>query len=427
MTSPDDLTVGQELELDLGAPGHGGVTVARYEGRVVFVRFGAPGERVLVRLTEVRKGSFCRGDVVAVRRRSPDRVTAPCLHYGPAACGGCDLMHLSGPAQRSWKADVVAEQLRRLAGLELPVTVQALPGDGFGWRTRVRWAIDPGNAEVAPHIGPRTSKSHAVIPISAAEPCLIASPGLSEAAAALPAADLVPADHRRARSSHRPTRPQHRSGPRAEDRPEVSLVRDPDGGEPIAVLPGVVSPDLVETVGSHRFQVAADGFWQVHPAAGPTLEAAVRRRAESRLSAGDTAWDLYGGVGLFTATLADLVGPQGSVVSVEGDRRASAAARENVGDRATVICGDVAETLAMLSGPVDLVVLDPPRSGAGRAVCDAIAAAGPSTVVYVACDPAALGRDTRTLLDHGYELSDLEAFDCFPQTHHVECVATFTR
>jgi tRNA/tmRNA/rRNA uracil-C5-methylase (TrmA/RlmC/RlmD family) len=136
---------------------------------------------------------------------------------------------------------------------------------------------------------------------------------------------------------------------------------------------------------------------------------------------------LYAGVGLFSAVLAGSVGEQGAVVAVESHRRAVAHGRENLGDLAQVRW--VAERVErfvrrrIAQGRLDLVVLDPPRSGAGRVVVSATARQRPRAIAYVACDPASLARDVATLSHAGYELGSLRAFDIFPMTHHVECVA----
>jgi tRNA/tmRNA/rRNA uracil-C5-methylase (TrmA/RlmC/RlmD family) len=145
--------------------------------------------------------------------------------------------------------------------------------------------------------------------------------------------------------------------------------------------------------------------------------------------AGAAAEDLYGGVGLFAEVLARLVGAEGQVVTVEGDRSASALAGENLAQHGGVRA-ECRSVLDWLRGPgvdhaPEVVVLDPPRSGAGPVVCRALADRAPRVVVYVACDPAALARDTAALQESGYRLAGLRAFDCFPQTHHVECVASF--
>jgi tRNA/tmRNA/rRNA uracil-C5-methylase (TrmA/RlmC/RlmD family) len=198
-----------------------------------------------------------------------------------------------------------------------------------------------------------------------------------------------------------------------------------DGTEHITRV-GESAPDLVtETVHGRRFAVSADGFWQAHPAAAETYVDAVLGYLPP--VTGGSAWDLYGGVGVFAAFLADAVGPTGSVTSVEMDPTAAELARRNLADLPQVRHrpGMVEKVLRTLPGRVDVVVLDPPRTGAGRTVCVGIADRSPAAIVYVACDPAALARDTATLRAHGYRLDALRCFDSYPQTHHVECVARF--
>lgn len=410
-----ELAVGDEVELEIGPVAHGGVCVARAGGtggRVVFVRYALPGERARVRITEAKPGSFCRGEAVDVLRADPRRVAAPCAHFGPGGCGGCDWQHASAELQRELKATVVAEQLRRLAGLDIPVVVESLPGGGLGWRTRVRWGVDrtAGLDEYDAVLGPRRYRSHEVVTISEDSPCLIAADGLSEAGAA-------------------------RVPPQRAD--EVVLVRR-TGRRPVAAFlaggrpvgPGDSPEDPVEVSESARgreFRVGATGFWQAHEHAAEVLSGAVADALRDTPLAGSSAWDLYGGVGLFAAVLAEQVGKGGSVISVESDRAASRLASENLADlpQARAVPARVDRFLQGAAESVDAVVLDPPRSGAGRDVCRAIAGRAPRIVVYVACDPAALARDTAALGAAGYGLSSLRAFDAFPQTHHVECVAVF--
>ena len=430
--APDDLQTGDVVEVAVGAVAHGGSCVARYQGRVIFVRLALPGELVRVRLTEVRPGSFCRGEAVAVLRADAERVEAPCVHFHPGGCGGCDFQHASGARQRLLKAAVVAEQLHRLAGVELPVEVEELPGGGFHWRTRVRWALDPDG-----RIGPRAARSHRVEGVNPAAPCLIAVPGLTE----LAATTEVPAGVRRPRDIPQPRdRPQRRAGPQRgqpgrgrsgrPDLPEVVLTAAGDGSV-LALWPDQPArapvPVVTERAVGRSFSVAADGFWQVHPAAADTLAVAVAQALTGPDLAGGSGWDLYGGVGLFAQVLALAVGPAGTVVTVEGDRTASALAAQNMAGspNVSVLLGSVEKVIDELPATVDAVVLDPPRSGAGPALCEKIASRRPAVLVYVACDPAALGRDTAALMAAGYRLEDLRAFDCFPQTHHVECVARF--
>ena len=412
-------TVGDLVELEIGPVAHGGHCVARMDGRVVFVRRALPGERVVARLTEVRPGSYCRGVAVEVVAADPGRVKAPCRHF-ERGCGGCDFQHAAPDLQRRLKATVVAEQLHRLAGLDVEVEVAALAGDGFGWRTRVRWGMTDGR------VGPRKARSETVVGLSAEQPCLIATPGLTELALTVPLPARRPARRPQARS-------RDRRGPRIR-LPEVVAVA-PAHGEPVVLVSGAAKvdagagpvPTVAERALDRDFAVAADGFWQAHPAAADTLAGAVAALLEPAAMSGGSGWDLYGGVGLFAEVLAGVLGPQGSVVSVEGDRRAAELARENLAGapQVQVRHDSVEAALDELPDRVDLIVLDPPRAGAGPAVCRALAARQPGLIVYVACDPAALARDTRVLLDAGYRLNSLSAFDCFPQTQHVECVAGF--
>ena len=436
-----DLVVGDLVDLDIGPPAHGGSCVARYLGRVVFVRLALPGEHVRVRITDARPGGFCRGDAVDVLRADPDRVVPPCSHFGP--CGGCDLQHATGERQRSWKAAVVEEQLRRLGGVTMSVVVEPLDDRtdradltaGFGWRTRVRWALDDDG-----RIGPRAARSHQVIPVTPDEPCLIAAPGLSELASGLQPPDgirrSVARHELRGRAADRRRKGRdRRAGHHGAGFPEVVLAVD-STGRPAVTWDGEQPGVLDERAVGRDFGVAGDGFWQVHPAAAEALAAAVDDAVADRLPAGGAAWDLYGGVGLFAAVLADRVGSAGSVLTVEGDQAASSLAAANLADlpQVTAVADRVEAALArppdalpQVHRPVDAVVLDPPRSGAGRELCTAIAGREPAVIVYVACDPAALGRDTAALAAAGYRLESLRAFDAFPQTHHVECVAVFLR
>ncbi|HET6699565.1 MAG TPA: TRAM domain-containing protein [Nocardioidaceae bacterium] len=398
--------VGQEYQVEVGPVAHGGHLVARYEGRVLFVRHALPGERVTVRVTEGQERSrFLRADAVRVHEASPDRVEPPCPYAGPGRCGGCDFQHVAVPAQRELKAAVVREQLQRLAGLDLPVTVEAVPavpgqGDGLGWRTRVQYAVDPDDGRP----GLRRHRSHEVV---AVDRCRIAHP------------DLPPVTDR--------TWP---------DAAYVEAIVS-STGERLRLVQAVGSrsieaegPEVLhESAAGRDWQVSGSGFWQVHPVAADTLADAVAQCAQARH--GERALDLYSGVGLFSAGLAREVGLDGEVVSVESDAVAVADAAVNLAGlpQVTLLRDRVDRALSRgrCGDRADVVVLDPPRTGARAAVVRAIAALAPRVVVYVACDPAALARDVAGFAELGYNLDGLRAFDLFPMTHHVECVAVLTR
>jgi tRNA/tmRNA/rRNA uracil-C5-methylase (TrmA/RlmC/RlmD family) len=387
------------LILDVGPVAHGGHCVARHEGRVVFVRHALPGERVEAVVTDERAG-FLRADAVRVLTASPDRVEPPCPYARPDACGGCDFQHAAPAAQRALKAAVVAEQLRRLAGLTVDVTVAELPGGQLGWRSRVQYAVDADG-----RLGFHKHRSHDVVPVRR---CPIAAPAIQE----------LPLTERRW------------SAPAVEavasSGGDLTVFTSRRRGGALEFLDG---PRRVrERAAGRQWRIAADGFWQVHPAAAETLAATVVELLEPR--PGERAWDLYGGAGLFAGALAPRLGPTGRVTVVESDARGAAAARENLADlpQVRVVRADTARALADPRWRrVDLVVVDPPRSGIGAAVARAIADRRPRAVAYVACDPAAFARDVKTFGEAGYELSALRAFDAFPMTHHVEVVGLLAR
>ncbi len=393
--------VGKRYVVETGPVAHGGHVVARHEGVVVFVRHALPGEQVVAEVTEGEQGArFLRADAVEVLEASADRVTPPCPWAGPGRCGGCDFQHVALPAQRGLKAAVVREQLQRLAGLDVAVTVEPVPGDdqGLSWRSRVQYAVDHRG-----HAGLRKHRSHDVVEI---DRCRIAHPDLPAVTdQQWPDATSVEALV---------------SG--AGERLRLVTTRD---GSLFADGPQVLHEQAV----GRDWQVTGSGFWQVHPGAAQALVDAVLDGVRPR--AGERAVDLYAGVGLFSAALAERVGRTGHVVAVESDRVAVADAAANLADLPQVeVLADRVDRALRRGSPgdgADVVVLDPPRVGAKRAVVEGVVALAPRAVAYVACDPAALARDVATFASHGYRLTSLRAFDLFPMTHHVECVALLVK
>jgi tRNA/tmRNA/rRNA uracil-C5-methylase (TrmA/RlmC/RlmD family) len=383
--------VGERFEAEVGPVAHGGHCVARLpepESRVVFVRHALPGERVLVEITEGTDGDrFWRGDAVSVLTASADRVTAPCPVAGPGLCGGCDFQHVAVPAQRDLKAAVVREQLVRLgrldaasdlvAGLRVEaVPVGGRPDDGLRWRTRQRYAVLPDGRPAM-----RAHRSHELVPV---DDCLIAAEG------ARPHPGVEPGHH----GEWSPGQTEALTSTR-----EVTVAS-----------------------ATHPFSVAADGFWQVHPEAPRVLVETVLDLLDP--APGERALDLYAGVGLFARFVGEATGAR--VVAVEADRAACQHARGNLSalESAVVECGPTERVLRSgFDEPFDLVVLDPPREGAKRAVVEQVVERRPRAVAYVACDPAALGRDVAIFAEHGYALTAIRAFDLFPMTSHLECVA----
>lgn len=414
MTEPQDWT-GRRLKLEVEAVAHGGHCVARSDGRVVFVRHALPGELVVAEVTEDRGKSFCRADVVEVLRADPQRVEPPCPLAAPGQCGGCDWQHAAPELQRELKATVVAEQLHRLAGIERTVVVEPLEPESLGWRSRVRLAVGrDGRA------GLRAHRSHRVIPLEG-NGCPISVDGMLDGVLDRrwrPGAELeVTADG--AGRTHERLVEQVRGRERGRQLSRRTWARG--GGREYG------SGEAHEHAAGRDWRLQAHSFWQAHPAAATTYAQVVGEYAQA--TPGSQAWDLYAGVGLFAAVLAAQVGEQGGVLAVESSRAAVADGERNLADLPQVrwLAQRVDRMLAAPQQQPEVVVLDPPRKGAGRPVVQAIAEAGPQRVVYVACDPAALARDVATFAEAGYRLTELRAFDAFPMTHHVECVALLER
>lgn len=429
-TSPS--LVGEEYEVEVGPVAHGGHCIARTdEGRVLFVRHTLPGEKVVARVTEGDEGSrFLRADAVTIIEPSKDRVEAPCPFSGPGRCGGCDWQHAKPGAQRRFKGEVVAEQLQRLAGLTpeeagwdgtvMPAEGDKLPaGQVPQWRTRVQYAIDE-----AGHVGLRRHRSHEVEPI---EHCMIAAEGVSELGIeerlweGMETVEAIAASGSGDRQVILTPRPGARLPLVELDKP-VSVLRvdEKDGG-----VHRVHGRAFVrERADDRTHRVGNGGFWQVHPQAADTLMRAVMQGLLPRK--GDMALDLYCGVGLFAGALADRVGDKGAVLGIETGKRAVEDARHNLQqfDRVRIEHGKVDAVLPRTGiDSVDLIVLDPPRAGAGKQTVRHLASLGARRIAYVACDPAALARDIAYFAESGYKPRTLRAFDLFPMTHHVECVA----
>ncbi|MFI2373440.1 class I SAM-dependent RNA methyltransferase [Streptomyces sp. NPDC018833] len=430
--APDSSLIGEEYEVEVGPVAHGGHCIARTdEGRVLFVRHALPGEKVLARVTEGEEDSrFLRADAVRIVEASKDRVEAPCPYAGPGLCGGCDWQHAKPGAQRRLKGEVIAEQLQRLAGLTPEEagwdgTVMPAPGDKLpagevpAWRTRVQYAIDAeGRA------GLRKHRSHDVQPI---DHCMIAAPGVSELGIEkrewpqMAAVEAIAATGSHDRQVVLTPRPGGRLPLVELDKP-VSVLRvdEKDGG-----VHRVHGRAFVrERADERTYRVGMGGFWQVHPQAADVLVKAVMQGLLPRK--GDMALDLYCGVGLFAGALADRVGEKGAVLGIESGKRAVEDARHNLQDfeRVRIEQGKVEQVLPRTRiTEVDLIVLDPPRAGAGRQTVKHLASLGARRIAYVACDPAALARDLAYFREGGYKPRTLRAFDLFPMTHHVECVA----
>ncbi|MGO3796306.1 MAG: class I SAM-dependent RNA methyltransferase, partial [Pauljensenia sp.] len=390
------------LELTLGEPAHGGACVARdADGRVVFVRHGLPGERVRARVTSTRN-TLAWADVEEVPDPSPDRIPSVWPQAGPGGVGGGELAHVRPEAQRRWKEDVLRGQLRRVGGEELAARVAELggvsvlpaPGDEggddalLGRRTRIELVIDADG-----HAGMHRYRGREVIALDSMPLAVPAITDLGLFGDSAWGEVWQPGDRVR--------------------------VVAPTGGAPVVVTPrGVYDADrnrisedpLTWTVRvdgeTQSYAVRPQGFWQTHVRGAEVLVDAVARGAG--VAAGARVAEFYSGAGLFTRVLADATGPEGRVLSLEGDEAAVADSSANLEGRpwaetfvGTVDAEGVDDLVSELGARADVVVLDPPRAGAGREVTRALVGVGAPRVVLVSCDPAAGARDLRALREGG--------------------------
>jgi tRNA/tmRNA/rRNA uracil-C5-methylase (TrmA/RlmC/RlmD family) len=391
------LSVGDRFNVTIEKIAHGGHFIARHEGAVIFVRHAIPGEVCTIEITSVGT-SFNRADVISVASASNDRVSAPCRYAHRQGCGGCDFQHIAPARQRVLKGDVITEQFARIAKMDVSVEVEEIAAP-LGWRTRCAAVTTKAGA-----LGFYQARSHAITPV---DDCRILVPEMK----------FAELSARGAKADQRIEISLSNTGERTiatANTREETPVRTSDG------------PDVAHYEISGRvLEVSQKSFWQSHKDAPRVLTEVVKEFAQ--VGPGDHVLDLYGGVGLFTAALLAEVGSEGVIDLVEGSKSATADARRNFAEDSNVSIhtGDVAKILPRFS-QANVIVLDPPREGAGKEVIGECARLLPRTIVYVACDPAALARDVSYLREHGYTLAQLRAFDLFPMTHHIECVALLT-
>jgi tRNA/tmRNA/rRNA uracil-C5-methylase (TrmA/RlmC/RlmD family) len=378
--------------------------VAHHEGRVVFVRYALPGERVRVRVTADR-GSYWHAEVVEVIESSADRIASLCPIAGVDGAGCCDLAFAVPEAARTLKAQVVANQLERLGGHRWSGEAQPLSDSGAtGWRTRVR--LDVG-ADRRPGFH-RYHSDELVTDLR----CAQLPAGMLDG---LDAADWPPAAQLHVAVDDDGTR---------------HVVRTLRQGRRTATTVVEGSYEAVQRVGRRSWRMPVTAFWQAHRDAAAVYCGLVSEWAQP--SAGMSVWDLYGGAGVFAAALGDAVGESGRVLTVDTSRAATRSARVALVDlpQVEVVTDSVRRALAARrSGALraDVAVLDPPRSGAGREVIDLLAAAGVPRVVHIGCEAASFARDVGLYRGHGYAVEKINVFDAFPLTHHTECVALLTR
>ncbi len=403
-------------EVTLTTLSYGGDCLGRLpDGRVVFVPYGIPGEKVSVEIIEDNK-NFARGKLVKVLEPSPERVEPRCKHFG--RCGGCHLQHMSYAAQLRYKAGVLNEQLTRVGKLVTPPTPEVLPSPNpFQYRNNIRFHVNEGGK-----LGFLAPQSERIIPVSEChlpeESIAQAWPEISlEAGSGIAQVELrcgVEGELLVNLEGSIETPPEF------ETEAGLSAVYSGPGGR--VVLAG--EDGLSMQVGGRNFRVSGGSFFQVNtPMAGVMVETLQKGLVLSKES---TLLDLYCGVGLFSAFFADKVK---EVIGVELSQDACRDFAVNLDefDNVSLYEGAVERVLPRLDAKPDAVILDPPRAGLHPKALGALLEKKPHQVAYISCDPATLARDLGQIIGAGYHLVRLYLLDLFPQTYHVETVVLMSR
>jgi 23S rRNA (uracil1939-C5)-methyltransferase len=416
-----------ELTIERVLPG--GLGLAHAEGRTFMVALAAPGDHLRVQIDRV-KGNVSFASIEEILTPSPLRVEPPCPYFG--RCGGCDFQQINYQAQLEAKVEIIKDCLRRLARIEnIPdFQITAAPNP-WHYRSRAQWQYDA----VRQKLGYFESGSRSVCDVAN---CAVLAPQLENTLENLRARmqeGLLPDSARDFRAvvgdEGVSVTPRVRGPGSPAGQPGCGgAVRE---GSELAVESEQVR-DISRTIHGEAYRLNAGSFFQANDGLLPQLiDTAIGE------ASGETALDLYCGVGLFTLPVARRFK---HVVGVESDNAAASFARENLANagltNAEVVKSDVGvwledvrrsdfsklseESATALEDQIDFVLLDPPRTGAESRVITGVLGLKPQRISYVSCDPATLARDLKKLIAAGYNLASISAFDMFPQTHHVETV-----
>jgi tRNA/tmRNA/rRNA uracil-C5-methylase (TrmA/RlmC/RlmD family) len=393
----------QVLELEIEKVAHGGIFVARHEGRVVFVSHTAPGEKVKAKVYEDKGGSFCRAETLEVLSPSNNRVSHIWKEADRLGAGGAEFGHLALEYQRTLKTDVLEESLSRMAGISQRVQVLPVPGDdttnGLGYRTRVQLHVSAEGVA-----GPYQERTHNVVPVKSLP---LAVTEINELGIHLK---------------------------NWQDVKRIEIATASTGGVQWFIdkkLKG--DKKLTERAVGRSFRISSGGFWQVHRGAAELLATEVIELSEGMDPEANNL-DLYGGVGLFSGALATKYGKKLNITTVESSKVATSDASANLVDLAKhkAVAAPVEGFLRLqikqglqLAGAT--VILDPPRAGAGKTVVDQLVFLEPKKILYVACDPVSLARDLKAFMGSGYRLEQIRSYDLFPHTHHFETIASLVK
>jgi 23S rRNA (uracil1939-C5)-methyltransferase len=388
---------GEILEVHIERILPGGAGLAHAEGRTILVGLAAPGDHLRVRL-EQRRGNVSFAKIVEILSPSPVRVLPPCPYFG--RCGGCDFQQLSYEAQLASKVEIIRDCLRRIARIETSLEIPITPSpQDWRYRSRAQWQHD----SLTHSLGYFERGSHKVCDVLA---CPVLVPALQETLMDL--------------------RARLKEGSLPGEVREFQSVAGDEGASLFPTLNGEQAREVTRHIAGENYHFSAAGFFQInHELLAPLVNAALSG-AHGWTAHGEKALDLYCGAGLFTLPLARRFT---RVTGVEASAHAVAYARRNLSDaglaNASVQSATVSSWLKEHSpalAPVDFLLLDPPRTGAEDGAIHGILLLRPRRIAYVSCDPATLARDLKQLLNGGYHLDTIAAFDMFPQTHHVETV-----
>jgi 23S rRNA (uracil1939-C5)-methyltransferase len=387
----------QRVTLRLSDMTFEGGAIGRDEsGETVFADYGVPGETVVVDLYRRRAG-VSLGRVVEVLLPSPDRIAPPCAYFGE--CGGCQWQHITYERQLSLKQHIVREQLRRLGGFADPPVSPTVGADNpWAYRNHVRFT-----AKRRGEIGFVQRGTHRFLRI---DRCLIADDRINNA---------LPKLQGKGGGLHQVA---FRLGVNSGD-----MLVHPDLSEVDPSIPSGQKHYHEEILG-HRFRISAASFFQTNTPQTERLVELVRDHLD--LGRDETLVDAYAGVGTFAVILAPLVH---RVIAIEESAAAVDDAMVNIAatPNAQYFKGKVEDVLPGIATDAGALILDPPRQGCHPQALQAVMKIAPTRIVYVSCDPSTLARDLRTLVDGGYDLRDVAPIDMFPQTYHIESVATLTR
>ena len=380
----------KELVVDIERILPGGLGIAHEEGKTIFVALAAPGDRLRVTIDR-EQGNVSFASITEIITQSPLRVEPPCPYFG--RCGGCDFQQLTYEAQLVTKSEIVRDCLRRIGGLTSLPDFSVRPSKEWHYRGRAVWQVDENEKT----IGYYERASRQVCDVAE---CAVLVPELQQTL-------------ERIRRT-----PWHLIPPGLK---HLQVVSGDNGVSLSPEFAGLETKELELKVGDEVYSLNAEAFFQINQELlEPLMSFAL---GDVR---GETALDLYCGVGLFTLPLARRFK---KVVGVESNAIATRFARRNLQqaklENARIVTETVSEWITdatIGSARCDFVLLDPPRAGAESAVIKGILKLAPQQISYVSCDPATLARDLKKLIAGGYRIDSLAAFDMFPQTHHVETV-----